>query len=155
MEEDLSRGVREEIDRAKKNLDQLADALDRVASDPELRAKLAVQPMETLLGMGFDLDEETKKEIMQQLSEEAKSMDEWVGIWSASAVKSHIKSGVKSGVKAGVATAISTGVKSGVSTVIKAAREEQGESGLGETLPAGKKKPAAKKAAPKKPAKKK
>jgi hypothetical protein len=67
MEEDLSRGVREEIDRAKHNLDKLADALDRVASDPDLRAKLAVQPMETLLEMGFQFDEETRKEIMQQL----------------------------------------------------------------------------------------
>jgi hypothetical protein len=151
MADDVSREIRYEIDKAKKNLDQLAEALDKVATDPDLRAKLAAQPIETLTELGFEFDEDTKKDILRQLAEDTRNVEEWIGIWSASAVKSGIKSTVKAGVVTGVSSGVKSGVKSGITSVIKVAREqpeEPGEPGELEGKPP--KKPATKKGAAKK-----
>lgn len=157
MADDVRKEIKAEINKAKKNLDHLAAALDRVATDPEMRAKLAQQPIETLLELGFDFDEETKKDILKQLAKDTKNVEEWIGIWSASAVKSGIKSTVKVGVATGITSGVKSGVKSGITSVIKVAREEPGEPGqpagpgeLEAKKPAGAKKPAQKKVAAKK-----
>ena len=122
----MSDEIRTEIDRAKMNLDRLADALDRVATDPELRTRLATLPIETLLELGFDFDDETRQEILKAIKDESKGLEEWVGIWSASAVKSGIRSGVKVGVTTGVSTAVKSGVVTGVKAVFV---EEPGKPG--------------------------
>jgi hypothetical protein len=153
MDDDVRKEIQTEIDAAKKNLDHLAEALDRVATDPDLRAKLAAQPIETLVELGFDFDEATKQDILKQLAEDTKNVDEWIGIWSASAVKSGIKSTVKAGVATGVASGVKSGVKSGITSVIKIAREEPepGEPGEPTTLKPGEgKKPGQKKGTAKK-----
>lgn len=93
------------FDRAKGHFDTLAQALDRVATDPEIRKRLETQPIETLTELGFELDEKDRSEILEDLI---------IARTSAAAfpsVKSLVKSGVKSTVKVGVETAVATGVK--------------------------------------------
>jgi hypothetical protein len=93
------------FDRAKANFDMLAQALDRVATDSEIRKRLETQPIETLTELGFELDAKDRDEILEELI---------VSRTSAAAfpsVKSVVKSGVKSAVKVGVESAVSTGVK--------------------------------------------
>jgi hypothetical protein len=93
------------FDRAKAHLDTLAQALDRVATDPEVRKRLEAQPIETLTELGFDLDDRERDEILEELINARTS-----GIAFPS-VKSLVKSGVKSAVKVGVETGVATGVK--------------------------------------------
>jgi hypothetical protein len=93
------------FDRAKANFDTLAEALDRVATDPEIRKRLETQPIETLRDLGFELDDKDRDEILEELI---------VARTSATAfpsVKSLVKSGVKSAVKVGVESAVATGAK--------------------------------------------
>ena len=142
----MDKEIRAEIDKAKANLDRLGDALDRVATDPGLREKLAALPIETLTELGFDFDDETRKEILEALADETKAMEEWIGIWSASAVKS----GVKSGVKVGVATAVKSGVKSGVKTGVETITKAEPGGAPHPPKQAGSKAAAKTKAAPKK-----
>ncbi len=102
MDSELKAG----FDRAKGHFDMLAQALDRVATDPEVRKRLETKPIETLTELGFELDEKDRAEILEELI---------VARTSAAAfpsVKSLVKSGVKSSVKVGVETAVATGVKS-------------------------------------------
>jgi hypothetical protein len=145
----MDKEVKNEIERAKHNLDKLAQALDRVSTDAELRTRLAAKPMETLNELGFQFDEETRKEIMEIFTDQGKGAEDVLGFPSASSVKSGVKSGVKTGVKTGVTGAAGTVVKSGVKSVISF-----GAEGLAEEAPEkpGKAKP---KPAPKKTTRKK
>ena len=98
--------IKDGIDRAKANLDTLAQALDRVATDPAIREKLETHPIETLRELGFELDDKDRDEILEELIVARTS-----GV-AFPKVKSLVKSGVKSAVKAGVETAVTSGVKS-------------------------------------------
>jgi hypothetical protein len=98
--------LKDGIDQAKKNLDNLAKALDRVSRDPKIREKLGTNPIQALTELGFELDAQDRAEIRAELAAARKA-----GL-AFPKVKSLVKSGVKSGVKAGVSTAASTAVKS-------------------------------------------
>ena len=102
----MDSGIKDGIDQAKKNLDKLAVALDRVATDPKIREKLGTYPIETLTELGFELDDEDRAEILEQLIVARAS-----GL-AFPKFTSLVKSGVKSGVKVGVQTAATTAVKS-------------------------------------------
>jgi hypothetical protein len=112
--------IRAGIDRAKANLDKLAQALDRIATDPEIRVRLGTQPLETLSELGFELDDKTRGEILEQLIIDRTSGEALPGFPSASMVKSGVKSGVKVGVSTGVTTAVKSGVQSGVEATVVA-----------------------------------
>jgi hypothetical protein len=117
----MDKELRDGIDRAKKNLDNLAKALDRVATDPKIREKLGTHPIEALTQLGFELDAQDRAEIRKELAAARKA-----GL-AFPRFKAVVKSGVKSGVKVGVETAATTAVKS----VIK-------ETAMAETRPAKK-----------------
>ena len=102
------------FDRAKAHLDVLAEALDRVATDPEIRKRMETQPIETLKELGFELDQDDRDEILQDLI---------VARTSQTAFPS-VKSLVKSGVKSTTKTAVVTGVTTGVKTVISVEKKE-------------------------------
>ena len=102
----MESGIKGGIDQAKKNLDKLGEALDRVATDPKIREKLGTHPIETLTELGFELDEEDRAEILEQLIVARTS-----GL-AFPKFTSLVKSGVKAGVKVGVQTAATTAVKS-------------------------------------------
>jgi hypothetical protein len=93
------------FDRAKKHLDVLAEALDRVTTDPEIRRRMETHPIETLKELGFELDEEDRDEILQDLIEARTTQAKFPS------VKSLVKSGVKSTTKTAVVTGVTTGVK--------------------------------------------
>jgi hypothetical protein len=117
----MDKELKDGIDRAKKNLDNLAKALDRVATDPKIREKLGTHPIEALTQLGFELDAQDRAEIRKELAAARKA-----GL-AFPRFKAVVKSGVKSGVKVGVETAATTAVKS----VIK-------ETAMAETRPAKK-----------------
>ena len=98
--------LKDGINQAKKNLDNLAKALDRVSRDPKIRAKLGTNPIQALTELGFELDAQDRAEIRAELAAARKA-----GL-AFPKIKSVVKSGVKSGVKVGVSTAVSTAVKS-------------------------------------------
>ena len=102
MDSELKAG----INQAKKNLDNLAKALDRVATDPKIREKLGKNPIRALTDLGFELDAQDRAEIRAELAAARRA-----GL-AFPKFKALVKSGVKSGVKAGVSTAVSTAVKS-------------------------------------------
>ncbi|HEX9144421.1 MAG TPA: hypothetical protein VGA09_09130 [Candidatus Binatia bacterium] len=102
----MDKELKDGIDRAKKNLDNLAKALDRVATDPRIREKLGKQPIQALTQLGFELDAQDRAEIRKDLAAARKA-----GL-AFPKFKALVKSGVKSGVKVGVETAASTAVKS-------------------------------------------
>jgi hypothetical protein len=99
-------GIKDGINQAKKNLDKLGEALDRVATDPKIREKLGTHPIETLTELGFELDDQDRAEILEELIVARTS-----GL-AFPKFTSLVKSGVKSGVKVGVQTAATTAVKS-------------------------------------------
>ena len=98
--------LKDGINQAKKHLDNLAKALDRVSRDPKIRAKLGTNPIQALTELGFELDAQDRAEIRAELAAARQA-----GL-AFPKVKSLVKSGVKSGVKVGVSTAASTAVKS-------------------------------------------
>jgi hypothetical protein len=102
----MDKELKDGIDRAKKNLDKLAKALDRVATDPKMREKLGTHPIEALTALGFELDDEDRAAIRKELAAARKA-----GL-AFPKFKAVVKSGVKSGVKVGVETAATTAVKS-------------------------------------------
>ncbi len=102
----MDKELKDGIDRAKKNLDNLAKALDRVATDPKMREKLGTHPIEALTQLGFELDAQDRAEIRKELAAARKA-----GL-AFPRFKAVVKSGVKSGVKIGVETAATTAVKS-------------------------------------------
>lgn len=102
----MDKELKDGIDRAKKNLDNLAKALDRVATDSKIREKLGTHPIETLTQLGFELDAQDRAEIRKELAAARKA-----GL-AFPRFASVVKSGVKSGVKVGVETAATTAVKS-------------------------------------------
>ena len=102
----MEKGIKDGIDQAKKHLDKLGEALDRVATDPKIREKLETHPIETLTELGFELDDQDRAEILEQLIVARTS-----GL-AFPKFTSLVKSGVKSGVKVGVQTAATTAVKS-------------------------------------------
>lgn len=102
MESEVKAG----IDRTKANLDKLAQALDRIATDATIRERLGTKPIETLQELGFELDEKSRAEILEDLIVARTSEEEVV------AFGGRISSAVKSGVKVGVTTATTTATKS-------------------------------------------
>jgi hypothetical protein len=102
----MDKELKDGIDRAKKNLDNLAKALDRVATDAKMREKLGTHPIEALTQLGFELDAQDRAEIRKELAAARKA-----GL-AFPRFKAVVKSGVKSGVKVGVETAATTAVKS-------------------------------------------
>ena len=102
----MDKGIKKGINQAKKNLDQLGEALDRVARDPKIREKLGTHPIETLTELGFELDDEDRAELQEQ-----RIVARTSGL-AFPKFTSLVKSGVKSGVKVGVQTAATTAVKS-------------------------------------------
>ena len=98
--------LKDGINQAKKNLDNLAKALDRVATDPKIREKLGKNPIQALTDLGFELDAQDRAEIRAELAAARRA-----GL-AFPKFKALVKSGVKSAVKAGVSTAVSTAVKS-------------------------------------------
>jgi hypothetical protein len=102
----MDKELKDGIDKMKKNLDNLAKALDRVATDPRIREKLGKQPIAALTQLGFELDAHDRAEIRKDLAAAHKA-----GL-AFPRFKAVVKSGVKSGVKVGVETAASTAVKS-------------------------------------------
>ena len=105
------------IDRAKANLDKLAHALDRITTDPEIRVRLGNKPIETLSELGFELDDQTRGEILEQMIIDRTSGEP--GFFS----KSIVKSGVKVGVQTGVTTATKNAVTSAAEVAILTAAE--------------------------------
>ena len=102
----MDKELKDGIDRAKKNLDNLAKALDRVTTDPKMREKLGTHPIEALTALGFELDNEDRAAIRKELAAARRA-----GL-AFPKFKAVVKSGVKSGVKVGVETAATTAVKS-------------------------------------------
>ena len=98
--------LKDGINQAKKNLDNLAKALDRVATDPKIREKLGKNPIQALTDLGFELDAQDRAEIRAELAAARRA-----GL-AFPKFKALVKSGVKSAVKAGVSTAVSTAVGS-------------------------------------------
>lgn len=115
----MDKEIKAGLDRAKANLDKLAEALDRVATDPEIRERLGTRPIETLTELGFELDDQDRAEILEELIVARTSGEAFPK------VKSLVKSGVKSGVKTTVTAAVSTGTVTGVKTVISAEKPEE------------------------------
>ena len=102
----MDKELKDGIERAKKNLDKLAKALDRVATEPKIRERLGTHPIEALTELGFELDNEDRAEIRKELAAARKA-----GL-AFPRFKAVVKSGVKSGVKVGVETAAATVVTS-------------------------------------------
>lgn len=102
MDKELKDGIKQ----AKANIDKLAEALDRVARDPKIRKRMETHPIEALTELGFELDDQDRAEILEELVAARTT-----GL-AFPKFKALVKSGVKSGVKAGVSTAVSTAVKS-------------------------------------------
>ena len=102
----MDRESKEGFNQAKKNLDNLAKALDRVTTDAKIREKLGTNPIQALTELGFELDAEDRAEIRAELAAARRA-----GL-AFPKFKALVKSGVKSGVKVGVSTAVSTAVKS-------------------------------------------